>query len=115
MTDRTQELVDRLAAWIDVHPRDSGARELYEDTLKVLRDTERCASIHDFMLLDGVRRVEEIPRLSRLNRRFTLAPGVIVRVGWWRWLWPGARRRIKRQLAERACVGLRVRIGPWWW
>lgn len=43
-------------------------------------------------------------------------PGfVTVRVGWWRWVVPGGRKKIKRELSERLAAGVGFELAPWWW
>lgn len=62
-------------------------------------------TIADYCAMPGVRRVREGPG------QFCIT----VRVGWWRWLWRPALRRIRKTIETRRAAHLRVRVGPWWW
>jgi len=54
----------------------------------------------------------QVPGIRRAHGE---AGFVRVRVGWWRWVVPGGRKKIKRELSERLPAGVTFELAPWWW
>lgn len=82
----------------------AGARALKGiERLKSIIENSRLLTTPDFLALPAVRCV-------RIRDR-----AVIVRAGWWRWLWRPALRRIEETIEINKPARILVHVRPWWW